>query len=121
MDKIVFRKCFEKVEFRDSRIKAKKCTVPNKCFHIRNITEPEQEKVCVRERDRKEREIDLFIALFKEGTNKKEALFRKFLKFKTGSPQGSRNNSLTHGKFGKEGKMSFGRSSSVWEEGGKGR
>ena len=67
MDKIVFRKCFEKMQFRDSRIKAKKCTGPNKCFHIRNIMEPEQEKVCERERDRKKREIDLFIALFKRG------------------------------------------------------
>ena len=121
MDKIVFRKCFEKMEFTDSRIKAKKCTVPNKYFHIRNITEPEQEKVCEREKDRKERELISLSRCFKDGTNKKEVLFRKFLKFKTGSPQGSRNNSLTHGKFGKEEKMSFGRSSSVWEEGGKGR
>lgn len=68
MDKIVFIKWFgKKMEFRDSRIEAKKCTVPNECFHIRTITEPEQEKVCETERDRKERETDLFIALFKRG------------------------------------------------------
>lgn len=73
-----------------------------------------------KETGRREKLICLSHCL-KEGTNKKEALFRKFLKFKTGSPQGSRNNSFTHGKFGKGEKMSFGISSSVWEEGGKGR
>ena len=121
MDKVVFIKWFgKKMEFRDSRIEAKKCTVPNDCFHRRTITEREQDKVCEKEIGRREKLISLSHCL-KEATNKKEALFRKFFKFKTGSPQGSRNNSLTYGKFGKEEKMSIGRSSNVWEEGGQGR
>lgn len=82
--------------------------------------EPEQEKVCVRERDRKEREIDLFIALFKEGTNKKEALFRKFLKFKTEAPR-VQEIIFNTWKVWQRGKNVFWKKFQVREEGGKGR
>lgn len=52
------------MRFRDSRLEeAKNGTVLDKCFHIWHVTKGEHERV----RERRERENDLFIELFKRG------------------------------------------------------
>ena len=60
--------------FKDSRLEAKKCTVLKEGFRIRNIIDPEQERVQEREIERREKLISFLNCLKGEQIKKKHFL-----------------------------------------------